>query len=90
MGGGGVAIVMKPVELHFECNYKCGITNFSDPKMYSEQVWVYTHPTQLTFNLGLFFRLGTGLKTKAKTKAKTQDKVQDKAQEKANTPKTAQ
>ena len=28
MGGGGVAFVMKPVELHFECNYKYGITNF--------------------------------------------------------------
>ena len=70
MGGGGVAIIMKPVELHFECNYKYGITNFSDPKMYSEEVWVYTHPTQLTFNIGLFFRLGNGHKTKANKASK--------------------
>lgn len=66
MGGGGLAVVMNPVELHLECSYKYGITNFSDPKMYSEEIWVYTHPTQLTFSLGLFFRLGHAHKAKSK------------------------
>jgi hypothetical protein len=60
MGGGGIALVLNPVELQFDCSYKYGITNFSDPKMYSDEVWVYTNATQLTFNLGLFFRLGSG------------------------------
>ena len=64
MGGGGLALVFKPVELHLECNYRYAMSHFCDPKIYSEQHWTYTHANQLTFSLGLFFRLGDGKKNK--------------------------
>ncbi len=60
MGGGGLAFVFKPVEFHLECNYKYGMSHFCNPKIYSEEHWVYAHANQLVFSFGLFFRLGDG------------------------------
>ncbi len=60
MGGGGLAFVFKPVEFHLECNYKYAMSHFCNPKIYSEEHWVYTHANQLIFSLGVFFRLGDG------------------------------
>ena len=64
MGGGGLAFVFNPVEFHVECNYRYAMSNFCDPKIYSQEHWVYTHANQLTFSFGVFFRLGTGNKRK--------------------------
>lgn len=66
-GHGGIAIKFRPVELHFEAGYKYGLTHFCDPKIYSEEYWLYTHPNQLQITVGLFFNLG-GKYSKAKTK----------------------
>ena len=68
MGGGGLAFVLKPVELHLECNYRYALSHFCDPKIYSEEYWTYTHANQLTFSLGVFFRLGDGKKKKQSDK----------------------
>lgn len=58
IGQGGIALVFHPIELHFECSYKYGLSHFLDPKIYSEDYWLYTHPTQLQVSAGIHFRLG--------------------------------
>ena len=45
-------------------NYRYALSHFCDPKIYSEEYWTYTHANQLTFSLGVFFRLGDGKKNK--------------------------
>lgn len=59
MGHGGIAILLHPVELHLEAGYKYALTEFLDPKIYSEDYWVYSHATQLQFSAGLFFNFGS-------------------------------
>lgn len=58
MGQGGVAIKFHPIELHFEASYKYGLTEFLDPQIYSKDYWLYTHPNQLQFSVGLHYNLG--------------------------------
>ncbi len=58
IGGGGVAFIMKPFEIHLECNYKYTLSHFLNPRIYSEETWVYTHSNQLQFSIGLYYRLG--------------------------------
>ncbi len=62
MGGGGLALIFKPIELHLECNYRYAMSHFCNPEIYSTEYWLYTHASQLTFSLGVFFRLGSGKK----------------------------
>ncbi len=64
MGGGGLAFVLKPLEFHLECNYRYALSHFCDPEIYSSEYWLYTHSSQLTISLGVFFRLGNGKKSK--------------------------
>ncbi len=59
MGQGGIAIKFHPVELHLEASYKYGLTHFFDPKIYSEEYWLYTHQNQLQISVGLHFNLGS-------------------------------
>lgn len=58
IGGGGLALILKPFEVHFECNYKYSLTHFQSPDLYSKEYWVYTHSNQLQFSVGLYYRLG--------------------------------
>ena len=56
--GGGIALIFKPVEVHFEVNYKYSLNNLFDQKAFYTDTWVSTHPTQLVFTVGLFYRIG--------------------------------
>lgn len=58
MGQAGFAIKLHPVELHIEASYQYGLTAFLDHKFYSEDQWIYTHPTQLQVSAGLHFVVG--------------------------------
>lgn len=58
MGGGGIAFIFKPIELHIECNYKYALSHFYDPQIYSTEYWLYTHSNQLAIQVGVFYRLG--------------------------------
>ena len=59
LGHGGIAIRLHPVELHLEASYKYALTEFLDPKMYSNDYWVYAHATQLQLSAGLFINFGS-------------------------------
>lgn len=58
IGQAGIAIKFLPFEFHIDANYKYGLTSFLDPKIYSSEMWVYTHPTQIQISGGLFFNFG--------------------------------
>ena len=58
MGQGGFALKFHPVEIHFEASYKYGLTHFVNPKIYSEQYWLYTHQNQLQLSVGLHYNFG--------------------------------
>jgi hypothetical protein len=58
IGQGGMAIKFHPIELHFEASYKYGLTEFLDPQIYSKDYWLYTHPNQLQFSVGVHYNLG--------------------------------
>ena len=58
IGQGGVAIKFHPIEVHLEASYKYGLTHFVDPQIYSKDYWLYTHPNQLQFSIGLHYNLG--------------------------------
>ena len=59
MGQGGVAVKFHPLEVHLEASYKYGLTEFLDPQIYSKDYWLYTHPNQLQFSVGLHYNLGS-------------------------------
>lgn len=58
VGQGGVAVKFHPIEISLEASYKYGLTHFLDPQIYSSDYWVYTHPNQLLFSVGLSYNLG--------------------------------
>ena len=58
LGQAGFAIKMHPVEIHIEASYQYGLTPILDHKFYSEDQWIYTHPTQLQISAGLHFVVG--------------------------------
>ncbi len=58
IGQGGVAIKFHPIEIVLEASYKYGLTHFLDPQIYSKDYWLYTHPNQLLFSVGLQYNLG--------------------------------
>ena len=64
LGQGGIAVKFLPFELHFDASYKFGLTNFLDPKIYSSEYWLYTHPNQLQFSVGLHYNFGGKYKSK--------------------------
>ena len=58
IGQGGVALKLHPIELHLEASYKYGLTELLDPQIYSKDYWLYTHPNQLQFSVGVHYNLG--------------------------------
>jgi hypothetical protein len=57
IGGGGLAFVVSPFEIHFECNYHYSLSMLYDPKIYSNTSYTYIYPHQLVFSLALHFQL---------------------------------
>ncbi len=56
--GGGLAYIFRPFELHLEANYKYNFANLYSMKVFSDEIWVSNHTTQLIFTAGLFYRIG--------------------------------
>lgn len=54
LAGGGVAVKIKPFEIHIESNYNYSFTNLYNPETDPQNIQ-YTYPNQLVFNIGLFF-----------------------------------
>ena len=58
IGGGGLAVRMKPFEFHLECNYQYSLSMLFNPRKMSNAYFIYVYPHHLTFSFGLFFQLG--------------------------------
>lgn len=58
MGQAGIAVKFHPFEIHLEAGYKYGLTPFLDHKLYSDDQWIYTNPTQMFASAGLNLVLG--------------------------------
>ena len=59
IGQGGIAIKFHPIEIQLDASYKYGLTNFVDPQIYSSDYWLYTHPNQFVFSVGVNYNLGS-------------------------------
>ena len=57
IGGGGLALRLKPFEIHMECNYQHSLSMLYNPKKYSNTSLLYVYPNQLIFSLSLFYQL---------------------------------
>ena len=57
IGGGGLAFVLKPIEIHLEGNYQYSLSYLHDPKKYSTTDYLFTHPKQLIFSITLNIQL---------------------------------
>ena len=57
IGGGGLAVVFKPVELHLEANYKYSFASMYHTNKLSDIYWIYTYPQNLVFSASLHFHL---------------------------------
>ncbi len=58
IGGGGMAFLFHPFELHLEVNYRYNLSNVYDKEAFYDNVWVSSHSSQLLFSVGLFMRIG--------------------------------
>lgn len=58
MGDVSIALKLNPIELFVSASYKYGLTPFLDYKTYSEDQWIYTHPTQIQIAAGLNYVVG--------------------------------
>lgn len=57
IGGGGIALVFRPVELHIEANYKYSLCSMYHTNKYSDLYWLLTYPRNIMLSAGLFFKL---------------------------------
>ena len=58
IGGGGIAFVFKPFEVHAEVNYQYSLSNLYDPdRDFGYNQYIFTYPHQLLFTLGVHFHL---------------------------------
>ena len=57
IGGGGVAIVFKPFELHLEANYKYAFASMYHTNKLSDIYWLYTYPQNVMLSASLHFHL---------------------------------
>lgn len=57
IAGGGLAFIMKPIELHLEANYHHSLTYLHDPAKFSNTNYLYTNPNQLIFSITLNIQL---------------------------------
>lgn len=55
--GGGLAFILKPIEIHLEGNYQYSLSYLQDPKKYSDTDYLFTYPKQLIFSLTLNIQL---------------------------------
>jgi hypothetical protein len=58
IGQGGLTVKFHPTEIVLEASYKSVLTHFLAPQIYSKDYWLYTHPNQLRFSVGLQYNLG--------------------------------
>jgi hypothetical protein len=57
IGGGGLAFVVKPFEIHLEANYNHSLTYLSNPRKGGVERPQYSHPNHLIFSASLFFHI---------------------------------
>lgn len=57
IGGGGLAFVFKPVELHLEANYQYSLSYLYNPKKFSETDLQFSYPHQILLSVALYFHL---------------------------------
>ena len=58
IGGGGIAFIFSPFEVHIEANYRYNLSNVYDKTAFYKDVWVSSHSSQLSLSVGLFMRIG--------------------------------
>lgn len=57
IGGGGLAYIAKPFEIHLESNYHNSLSYLYDPKRVSDTKRYYSHPHQLLMSLAIYIHL---------------------------------
>ena len=57
IGGGGLAFVLKPFELHLEANYQYSLTYLYNPQKDSQINVSFSHPSQLLFSVAIYYQL---------------------------------
>ena len=57
IAGVGLAVVIKPFELHIEGNYKYSLASIYHTYKYSDIYWMYTYPQNIVFSASLHFHL---------------------------------
>ncbi len=55
--GGGLALKLKPFEIHMEGNYNYSLSYVFNPKKYSSTDYLFTYPHSLIFSLTLYIHL---------------------------------
>jgi len=57
IAGGGLALKLKPFEVHLEGNYNYSLSYLFDPKKFSATDYLFTYPHSLIFSLTLYVHL---------------------------------
>ncbi|GAB1475066.1 hypothetical protein MASR2M69_25070 [Bacteroidota bacterium] len=57
IAGGGLALKLKPFELHMEGNYNYSLSYLFNPKKFSTTDYLFTYPHSLIFSLTLYVHL---------------------------------
>ena len=57
IGGAGLAIVFKPLELHIEGNYKHALASMYHTNKMSDIYWIYTYPQNISASVSLHVHL---------------------------------
>lgn len=57
IAGGGLAVVLKPFEVHLEANYNYSFTYLNDPRKGDSARPLYSYPNQFIISASLFFHI---------------------------------
>ncbi|MDD2490782.1 MAG: hypothetical protein PHV12_01125 [Bacteroidales bacterium] len=57
IGGGGLAFIFRPFELHLEANYNYSLTYLNDPRKGGSERPQYSYPNHLILSASLFFHI---------------------------------
>ena len=57
IAGGGLAVVLKPVELQFEANYNYSLSYLYNPRKLNATIPQYTYPNQLIFSISIMYHI---------------------------------
>lgn len=57
IAGGGLALKLKPFEIHLEGNYNYSLSYLFNPKKYSSTDYLFTYPHSLIFSMTLYLHL---------------------------------